>query len=411
MKTTLWKKDFTLMLAGQVISLFGNGVLRFALPLYLLSETGSSALFGLVSALSMIPMVLLTPVGGMIADRVHKQRIMVVLDFSTALLAGGYLFLQGKVPLIPLVTAAMMLLSGIGGAYQPSVQASVPLLVEKKDLVAANAAVSLVSSLAGLLGPVLGGMLYGGFGLRLILTVSGLCFFVSAVMELFIRIPHIPRPRQPLFAMVKTDMGESFRFLFREKPLLMKGGLLACGLNLFLSAMLMVGMPVVIIQALGLDSVWYGYTEGALAAGGLLGGLFAGALGSRLKIRKAYQSLFLCTLTLLPMGLSLLWLPVFPAYLVITASALLLMALSTIFSVQMMAYLQKETPKALVGKVLSCIIALSGCAMPLGQALYGGLFELLPPAAVVLAAAAASLAITLLGRQLFREIPEDADEK
>lgn len=410
MKTTLWKKDFTLMLAGQIISLFGNGILRFALPLYLLDETGSSALFGLVSALSMIPMILLTPIGGMIADRVHKQRIMVVLDFFTALLSAGCLILLGKAPLLPLVTAAMMLLSGIGGAYQPSVQASVPLLADKKDLVQANAAVSLVSSLAGLLGPVLGGMLYGGFGLPLILIVGGCCFFASAVMELFIRIPHTSRPRQPILAMVKSDMRESFHFLFKEKPILMKGGLLACGLNLFLSAMLTVGLPVIITQTLKLESIWYGYAEGALAAGGLLGGLLAGALGSRLKIQKAYQSLFLCTLTLLPMGISLIFLSVFSAYLVMTISTMLLTMLSTIFSVQMMAYLQKETPEALAGKVLSCIIALSGCAMPLGQALYGGLFELLPAAAVVLAAAAVSFIISLLGRQIFREIPENADE-
>ena len=86
MKAKLWNKDFTLVVIGQIISLFGNAVLRFALPLYILEQSGSPALFGQVSALAFLPMIMLSPVGGIIADRVNKQRIMAVLDFITSVL-------------------------------------------------------------------------------------------------------------------------------------------------------------------------------------------------------------------------------------------------------------------------------------------------------------------------------------
>ena len=79
--TSAFSKDFILMAIGQIISLFGNQILRFALPLYLLNQTGSSALFGTISAISFIPMILLFPIGGIIADRVNKRNIMVILDF------------------------------------------------------------------------------------------------------------------------------------------------------------------------------------------------------------------------------------------------------------------------------------------------------------------------------------------
>ena len=59
-KTKLFKRDFTLVVMGQIISLFGNAILRFALPLYLLRETGSSTLFGIVTACSFAPMVVLS---------------------------------------------------------------------------------------------------------------------------------------------------------------------------------------------------------------------------------------------------------------------------------------------------------------------------------------------------------------
>ena len=85
MKQKLFSKDFTLVVIGQIISLFGNAALRFALPLYLLNKTGSSALYGAVTACAFLPMVLLSPVGGIVADRVNKRNIMVALDFLTAL--------------------------------------------------------------------------------------------------------------------------------------------------------------------------------------------------------------------------------------------------------------------------------------------------------------------------------------
>lgn len=63
MQTKLFRRDFTLVVIGQIISLFGNAILRFALPLYLLRETGSSTLFGVVTACSFAPMVILSMVG------------------------------------------------------------------------------------------------------------------------------------------------------------------------------------------------------------------------------------------------------------------------------------------------------------------------------------------------------------
>ena len=86
MDQKLFSKDFTLVLIGQIISLFGNATLRFALPLYLLNLTGSSALYGTVTACAFIPPILLSPIGGMIADRANKRNVMVILDGLTGIL-------------------------------------------------------------------------------------------------------------------------------------------------------------------------------------------------------------------------------------------------------------------------------------------------------------------------------------
>ena len=112
-KPRLFRRDFTLVVIGQIISLFGNAVLRFALPLHLLRETGSSALFGAVTACSFVPMVVFSLLGGVIADRVNKRNIMVLLDACTALLIAVFYLALGRVPLVPLMSAALMLLYGL----------------------------------------------------------------------------------------------------------------------------------------------------------------------------------------------------------------------------------------------------------------------------------------------------------
>ena len=147
-KTKRFGKDFILVIIGQIISLFGNAVLRFALPLYLFDQTGSPTLLGLVSAGSFLPMVVLSPVGGIVADRVNKRNIMVVLDFSAAALIALFALALGRMPLVPLLMAVLLLLYGIQGAYQPAVQASIPLLAAPEQLMPANAAVNMVSSFA-----------------------------------------------------------------------------------------------------------------------------------------------------------------------------------------------------------------------------------------------------------------------
>lgn len=120
-------KDFILVVIGQIISLFGNAVLRFALPLHLLNVTDSPAMFGAVSALSFLPMLLMSPIGGVLADRINKKKIMAGLDFFTAGLMLVFFVSYGKCSVVLAILIVLTLLYGISGAYQPSVQASVPV--------------------------------------------------------------------------------------------------------------------------------------------------------------------------------------------------------------------------------------------------------------------------------------------
>lgn len=401
----LFKRDFTLVVIGQIISLFGNAILRFALPLYLLRETGSSTLFGAVTACSFIPMIVLSLVGGVLADRVNKRNIMVALDFVTAGLITGFYLLLGEMPVTPLLIVTLMILYGVSGTYQPAVQASIPVLVPEERLLEGNAAINMVSTLSGLLGPVIGGILFSAWGLRPILVISVACFTFSAVMEIFIRIPHQKKMSEAgLFSIVRGDIRESWHFVKYEKPVFIPVVFILAAFNLVLSASMIVGIPVMVVNVLELSDTYLGFTQGALGLGGLAGGVMSGIASKKLRLRHSGLLLLACSASAAIMGLALLpFVPPMAGYYMITVMAFMTMVVSTLFTVRLLTVVQLQTPPGLVGKVIAVMIAISGCAQPLGQAIYGLLFDLCAafPYIVMLAAAAAGFIISLYSKQAF----------
>ncbi len=403
--TQIFKRDFTMVVIGQIISLFGNAILRFALPLYLLRETDSSSLFGAVTACSFIPMVIFSFLGGVIADRVNKRNIMVALDFFTAIIIVVFYFALGQIPLVPLMIVMLMLLYGISGAYQPSVQASIPLLVDYEALAKGNAIINMVSTLSNLLGPAIGGVLFGAFGLTPILVISIVCFIISAIMEIFIHIPYQKRDKgKGIFATVRNDLIESFYFVKREKPIFLSVvGILAI-FNLVLSAAMIVGIPVMVVQVLGMSDADSGIAQGALGLGGLIGGLLAGTSTQKLKIRYNYIYLLICSSTALIMGISLMSaIPTSIGFWLITIMSFVTMCVSTMFTISIFTVVQQQTPIHLLGKVMATIIAVSSGFQPIGQAIYGELFENLETISwvIMVGAAIVSFGVSILSKRIF----------
>lgn len=415
MNQKLFSKDFTLVVIGQIISLFGNATIRFALPLYLLNLTGSSALYGTVTACAFIPAILLSPIGGIVADRVNKRNVMVILDFFTAAIILVFSLLMNGVNLILLLTVTLMLLYGIAGAYQPSVQASIPALVTQDNFMAANSIINTISSFASLIGPVLGGVLYSAYGLKPILWICMICFILSAVMEIFIKIPFQKQISDGgILKTAKTDFAESICFIRKEKPVVGKVLLVICGINLFMAAMIIVALPYLVTEVLNLEAVQanrlYGFAEGALAAGGLVGGISAGIFADKLVIQKSGNLVIACAVCVFPIGGALI---LFSSgiinYFVITICCFVIMVFSTIFTVQMMSFIQAETPQTLIGKVIAVVLTVSMCAQPLGNALYGVLFEVFKGLefVVVLFAGIVSLMIALGTRNIFKKLSSE----
>lgn len=414
---SLISRSFVSLVIVQIASLFGSAVLRFALPLYVLDLTESATLMAAVTAAAWLPYIVLTPIGGVAADRVNKKRIMAALDAIMAATCVVYLGFEGAIDLVGLSVFALVVLYAAQSVYQPTVQATVPFLVPRQGVVRATAVVSQISALSGLVGPVVGGLVFGLFGIGPVVAVSGVAFALSAVLIVTtVRIPHdaVERSDAGVIRTVLGDISESLSFLRHDRPVILKAIFLAAGINLTLTALILVGTPVVVTQVLGLPNQYMGFAEGALALGGLAGGIAVGALASRLKIERAPLLLLLATLALVPVA-AVLGVPMDPlvAYGVLVASLFASMACATMFSIQAVSFVQMETPGHLVGKVIALMMSLANCAQPVGQLVYGGLFDALRAdlVPVVLGTAAVSFVIGLatwlvLGRGLRDAEPE-----
>jgi len=401
-------KNFIMVLLGQIVSAFGSSILRFAIPLYLLEISGSPALFGTVMALSALPTVILSPIGGVLADRVNKKKIMVVLDFTMAALVLLYMLTIGVFAIVPATIAIMMALFGVTTMMDPAVEGSIPLIVPADQLVKANSLISLVGSLSNLLGPALGGILFAGFGLYSILIVCVVAKFLAAIMEIFIRIPNVKQEAADnVFAMVFGDMAKGLRFIFKECPQIAKIMITIFLVQITLAPLATIGIPVLISHNLGMDGSAVGIAQGAMGVGGILGGILTGILGKKLRIQKAHWLLFAGSIVFATIGIAFMVNAHYSViYITILSLTLIAMCLITLITIQIFTFIQTETPPEMLGKVSALSTMLIMVGITLGQFIFGMLFEQFEslPWVVVFIATGLSAMVALNSRRYFKGI-------
>lgn len=376
-KEKLFTRNFTLLILGQVSSLTGNYTLKFALSMYVLEQTGSASIFAGMLSAALLPTVLLSPFGGILADRANRKHIMVALDALSGLsvLAAGLLLPLGRE--LWVIGALLVLLSVLAAFESPTVQACVPQMVSPQNLVQGNAVVSQVSAVTSLATPFLGSLFYTAFGIGPVFAAAGVCFWLTALLECMIHLEYQkPLRTAGIGAIVREDLAVSAHFLRREQPDILKLLLLAALAGMFVSGTAVVGFPYLVRTVLGLSATYYGAAESAMGAAAILGSLCAGLMGKKLRVRDLSAIFLSFGLSLFPIGFSFL-LPVgrMARYGVLLFFFCVCQLGVCIFSTYAITLIQQRTPEQLMGKVMSCVFTLSMCAQPVGQLVYGALFD------------------------------------
>ena len=429
-------RDYILLVMGQGLSLFGSMMLRFAMSMWVLDETGSATVFASVLAAAIVPTILLSPFGGVLADRVNRRTIMVALDAGSGLLvlaAASWFAVQDGGFSIIAVGALMVSLSVLSAFETPTVQAALPQLLRGSGEAVIRrgmAVINQVQQLSSLLPSFIGGALYGLIGIGPLLGVTIACFFCTAALECFIRLepPQKNEPREPIPPTMDhaqpdrataqsdstettpsdtvrgwiSDIAAALRFLTHERPNILRLMLLASVINLFTVGYSAVGFPFMIRTVLGFDATVYGICDGITGVAAVIGAILAGLLATALTIDRMPAAMAALGAVILPAGIGFLLPLGNMTKLIVLVSSCCMVSLACSFTnIIAIPAIQIRTPETMTGKVMSLLASFATCTQPLGQMLYGWLYDTVAPEWILVGTAAAILALSAVSAPLF----------
>jgi MFS family permease len=377
MTQKLFTKNFILLILGQLTSLFGNFILKLALSMYVLEVTGSAAIFAGILSAATIPTIILSPLGGILADRADRRNVMVALDALTGISVLCATLLLADRNDLAVISVLLVILSVLGAFETPTVQACIPTMLQGDNIMKGNAVVNQVASLSYLVAPMLGGVLYAMFGLKPVMYASVGCFFLTALFECFIKLSyHRPQSKDGVLSVVKQDFLSSMQYISKEQVSISKMLLLTAFSRFFVMGIIIVGLPYIVSTVLGFNAQYYGAAESSLAVATILGSVAAGLLTTKLRIHRLSILLASMGIFMIPAGIIFLC-PVNPMIMyVITVVSLCGMQVAiSIFSVFTVSLIQQRTPNHLIGKVMAYTSTITLCVQPIGQIVYGFLFD------------------------------------
>lgn len=386
------------ILVAQLCTYSMLSALCFACPLYLFDCSGSSTLYGAVAAIAFIPGVLVTPIGGILADRESHRVVLVAL--GTALMAAALLFIPMKrsLPLAVVVVAVLCVQYGVQSMLKPILQIETVHITGQEKVERATALVSQITMASNILGPVVGTAVYGCFGIDALCAIAAVVFAMSSLLfggTLKERATSKMMGDSTAGAGCQNGFLPAIQCLFQNTSLSVVI-LLATVLNLALAGVT-IGAPVIVTKYLGMHSSCVGVIEAAMGLGGLAGGGLVGMWPHRFSfIGICRYVAMICfgvvpIIVTLPIGVDVIVLAA------LAAGSAWVMVWASIASVEIVASVQRTAPSELCGKVLSVVYMALSCATPIGQLVYGFAYDRWAPVTVF----AAMLVVLVLTAALF----------
>ncbi|GEK06350.1 MFS transporter [Schleiferilactobacillus harbinensis] len=386
------KKDKTFrqmvtLLTANFFGMFGSGMLSFAIGLYILHKTGSALGMGITLMVGPLVALVLTPFVGYMVDTRSHRAIMIGAQIGTSigLLLFALAFMWWPAFYYPEVIGLLIILTITDRFLSTALSASLVTLFPTDVLQRVNSLNQSVSSLAQLISPIIGAVIYSFvsigtfalveivFELLTLVCILRLNFTVAkpAAESATAEMPATPAAKESLLA----NFAEGLRYL-QGNRLILLSCLFGAGIN-FLFAAVNVGLPYLQVTVLKMPNTLYGITDSGFAVGMILGGVALSMI--TLKHHPFLVSLW--GIMLLGSVLTLLGIPeqmawpmmgnVFFYGLLNVANGIILVVINTPISTMM----QKLIPQAMQGRVFMLTGTISSLLMPLGTLVFGFLFD------------------------------------
>jgi MFS family permease len=386
-------RNLQLLFGGQVVSSFGDWLYVLALGILAYEITGSATVVAVLTFARLLPYAVLLPFSGVLADRGNRKVLMISADLGRGACMLGLLF-AGSEETLWIAYPLVFLATVFSSLFQPAMSSVLPAIVgDEEKLVEANSIWSQMDSVSYVLGPALGGVLALLGAPELAFVINGATFLVSAASLLFV---HIPPREAPETAEGDEEEGwlsetlAGFRFLFRENEGVLAALTVAFVGLTFTGGGIWTFILVLSDEAFGLGTEGSGFLNSVYGVGGVVGGLAAGYLASKVRLGPAViWSIGAGSVVFICLGIS-------PAGVLPFVIMFVVGILDIMVDVNGTTIIQTGTPEELLGRVFGAFDGVLILAMLAGALIVGPLIDLLGPRTTTVVFAVVALVIFLL---------------
>lgn len=395
-------KNFWMYTAGRFVSIIGTGVQDVAVPLFILHLTGSGTLMGAFMIITVAPRLVLVPIAGVIGDRVNRKWIMVWTDFGRGAVILVLAFLAAQdVITITLLFVAQLVVSFMSALFGPATSAMLPDIVEEEFLLRANSILGSVNSFSYIVGPILGGVIYGLGGIQAAFLINGVSFVASGVSELFITYVQKTRKIGKVQEVVQ-DLKEGVFFVRTHRGLLIIL-LFSLLLNFFLSPLFSVLFPYVMIVVVQFPAEQFGILQASFLTGFLIGNILLAALLAKANVETMVIRGLLVQIVPMVVFVGLIFPSVVEAlgsaswtfFSVLFCTLVVMGVFNAFVNTPLTVETQKLAPTEFRARVFSVLEVVTQGIVPIGFGIMGILLDV-APAHVVAAVVVVSESLTVL---------------
>lgn len=366
-----WKKQFSIIYAGQAFSILGSSAVQFSVIWWLTIQTESAITLSVASIFSFLPNMIIGPFAGAIIDRYNRRTVIIAADGLVAISSVilGAVFLLYPTPPIWLIYF-VLLLRGIGNTFHaPAMQAVIPMLVPTEMLTKVGGWSNMVQSISSMLGPVIGAALMTFLPIASIMLVDIFGALFAIFCLLFIKIPDIVQTTEKFN--VFSNIKSGFIATKENKPLVAVFFPMIF-MNIFFMPLGSLFPLLVKSHFLG-EALHNSVAEFTFAAGLLISSLIIGIWGG-MKNR-----FLMASISVAVMGLATVISGALPTngFWIFAVCCFFMGGSGTFMSVPIMAYVQESTAPEMMGKVFSLLMTAMTLAMPFGLIIAGPVVEII----------------------------------
>lgn len=411
----LKQKNFFILMMGSLVSNMGTSMQDFALSLYVLKITGSGAKFASVLAIALIPELLLGPFMGVFADRFDRKKIVIVLNFMSGLTvaATAVIFKVNGNLSLQYIYALVIILSIISISFSPAMTAIMPSIVKKEELLDANSLKTAIYSIGLIAAPLLAGLIFGLYGLFIVLSLNAISFIFAAISEVFMYLPKNKTSNLSFSAKeFINDFTDGLKFTASKRNIsaIMFIGLIC---NFAMAPIGDISFPYIVKYVFKCSDLQYGIFQAVLLSGMVIAPFICTVFLKNVSFKKVISIntaiagilIIIVSIIISPLYTNLFNSNFIP-YITLTLLSLVIIILMTSINIFVGTIFQNEVPTDMMGRVGAVMNTSCMAIIPIGQIVFGTSLDSEPAYLVIFPAAL----ILFLGSFVYRKLTHDKEK-